>query len=330
MVEEIDFVIPWVNGNDPEWRAERASYEAPKEADNREVRFRDWDNLRYWFRGVEKYAPFVRKIFFVTWGHLPEWLNTKHSKLVIVNHKDYIPEEYLPTFNANTIELNIHRIKGLSKHFVYFNDDVFVVSPTKPDDYFSDGMPKDTFALNTVCFAPDSVGHIIGSDLTVINERFKKRECFEKYYKKYFSPIYGKHLIRTVLLLPWRYFQGFFNNHLCSNFLKSTFEKVWDEYYETMSTTCECKFRNPLNVNQWLMKYWQLAEGNFSPMSSRAGMYYRLSEDKLSEIYDVVIRHKYKFICLNDYEKINDFNKVKHEVSDMFEKILPEKSGFEL
>ena len=107
----IDFVIIWVDGSDPEWRAVKNQY-VPKAIgeDDQEVRYRDWDNLQYWFRGVEKYTPWVNKIHFVTWGHLPKWLNVNHPKLHIVNHKDYIPEEYLPTFNSHTIEMNLHRI----------------------------------------------------------------------------------------------------------------------------------------------------------------------------------------------------------------------------
>ena len=57
-VKPIDFVIIWVDGNDSEWKAEKDKYDdAPKTHANSEVRFRDWDNLRYWFRGVEKFAP---------------------------------------------------------------------------------------------------------------------------------------------------------------------------------------------------------------------------------------------------------------------------------
>lgn len=67
--------------------------------------------LKYWFRGVEKYAPWVHKIYFVTCGQKPDWLNENHDKLVLVNHEDYIPHEYLPTFSSHTIELNFHRIK---------------------------------------------------------------------------------------------------------------------------------------------------------------------------------------------------------------------------
>lgn len=85
--ESIDFVITWVDGGDAAWQAEKNRYGKEMypagasalrraENDDSDERYRDWDNLKYWFRGVEKYAPWVRKIHFVTWGHLPEWLLT--------------------------------------------------------------------------------------------------------------------------------------------------------------------------------------------------------------------------------------------------------------
>ncbi|WP_407192009.1 hypothetical protein [Citrobacter freundii] len=36
----------------------------------------------------------------VTCGQIPSWIDTKNKKLNIVFHKDFIPEEYLPTFNS--------------------------------------------------------------------------------------------------------------------------------------------------------------------------------------------------------------------------------------
>ena len=95
--------------------------------------------MRYWFRGIEKFMPFVNKIFFVTWGHIPEWLNTDNEKLVIVNHRDYIPEKYLPTYNSNVIEMNFHRIKDLSECFVNFNDDMFITDYVTEDYFFKKG-----------------------------------------------------------------------------------------------------------------------------------------------------------------------------------------------
>jgi len=99
------------------------------------ARYRDRDILRYWFRGVEKYANWVHRVYFVTDNQKPSWLNTACPKLEMVDHTDFIPSCYLPTFNANTIELNFHRINGLSEHFVAFNDDMFINQPVTPDYY---------------------------------------------------------------------------------------------------------------------------------------------------------------------------------------------------
>ncbi len=130
---DVDFVVTWVDGNDPVWQAEKAKYSPAKTSDARTSRYRDWDNMQYWFRAVEKFAPWVRKVHFVTYGHLPKWLNTNNPKLHIVNHKDFIPSKYLPIFNVNPIELNLHRIEGLAERFVYFNDDMFLLQPVKKD-----------------------------------------------------------------------------------------------------------------------------------------------------------------------------------------------------
>lgn len=121
----IDFVITWVDGDDPQWINKFEYFSKLSEGDKRMVRYRNWDLLRYWFRGVEKYTPWVRYVFFVTEGHIPSWLNIKYTKLKIIKHSDFIPSEDLPLFNSRAIEVNLHRIPGLSEQFVYFNDDFF-------------------------------------------------------------------------------------------------------------------------------------------------------------------------------------------------------------
>jgi len=125
----IDFVVTWVDGNDPVWQKERAETLGLHEyaaSGNGVCRYRDWSSFRYWFRAVETYAPWVRYVHLVTWGHVPEWLKLDCPKLRIVNHKDYVPAEYLPTFNCQPLELNLFRIPDLSEHFVYFNDDMLL------------------------------------------------------------------------------------------------------------------------------------------------------------------------------------------------------------
>ena len=128
---DIDFVITWVDMNDPEWLEEFSRYRYDKHNTRNgvsEARFRDNGFLRYWFRGVEKFAPWVRKIHFIVNGRTPEWLDTSNPKLHIVRHADFIPAEFLPTFNSVVIERYMHHIPGLSDHFVYFNDDFYIIN----------------------------------------------------------------------------------------------------------------------------------------------------------------------------------------------------------
>ena len=66
---------------------------------------------------------------------------------MIVKHEDYIPEEFLPTFQSRTIDMNFHRIKDLSEHFVYFNDDMFLINPTTKEDFFVNGLPCDSAVM---------------------------------------------------------------------------------------------------------------------------------------------------------------------------------------
>ena len=327
----IDFVIAWVDGNDPEWRAEKAQYSGEQgSGDQREVRFRDWDTLRYWFRGVEKFAPWVNRIHFITWGHLPEWLNTENPKLNIVNHKDYIPEKYLPTFNSHTIELNLHRIPGLAEHFVYFNDDMFLTAPVTPEDFFRNGIPCDTFALNAIYFGKDSVGPINGNNICLINEHFNKKKQMKKYWFKWFAPVNGlKNIIRTALLLAWPWFPGFLYSHTSTNLLKTTMEEVWEKEQDVLDKTCSDQFRRQTNVNQWIFKYWQLASGNFVPVSAKDKRCYHVKDD-IEPVCQSLEEKRYKILCINDTGKTTDFEKKAEWVRQEFEKILPEKSGFEI
>ena len=139
---DIDFVVLWVDGSDPVWQAEKAKHQGKTLDDSNSVnRFRDWGLMPYWFRAVEKFAPWVRKVHFVTCGHVPAFLNLEHPKLHHVKHADFLPAEALPTFSSHAIEMNIHRIPGLAEQFVYFNDDMFLIRPVPETAFFRDGLP---------------------------------------------------------------------------------------------------------------------------------------------------------------------------------------------
>lgn len=331
---KIDFVLAWVDGSDKEWQKEKAKYcKEGIPGDNREERYRDWDILKFWFRGVEKYAPWVNKIFFVTWGHLPPWLDIKNPKLEIVNHMDYIPGQFLPTFNSHTIELNFHRIKGLSEHFVYFNDDFFIINHVKQDDFFVNRTPKDMLALQPVVANVDNpvMPYIYLNNSMLLAKHFDKRSNIKKQPGSYFHIGYPfMYFFYNMLEVVFPKFTGFYTVHGPSPFLKSTFETAWQEEGDFLSRTCMHKFRDKDDASQYFIREWQKLSGHFYPANvKKLCRYFELGNDN-KKLYNTLMKQSCKMACINDANTAIYFNKVQQELAICFKSIFPVKSSYEL
>ena len=328
---KIDFVIPWVDGTDREWFEEKQKYSETKDDYGSAMhRFRSWDNLQFFFRGVEKFTPWVNRVYFVTWGHLPPWLNTDNEKLRIVKHEEFIPKEYLPTFNSSAIMLNLHRIPGLSENFVLFNDDTFLLKPSAPEVFFQKDLPCDEFSLNPIIPKGDRFffAHTVVNNVRIINQYFDKNAAFKKNRSKYLNLKYGKENIRTLLLLSWGCFLGFKNHHLPLAHKRSTFDILWEKEKDALEETCLHRFRDPGDLNDWLMRYWNLCSGDFMPRSAKFGRYFDVGRDN-SSLCSYIREQKGNVICMNDNSTEIDFEKAKQEINAALEAILPEKSSFE-
>lgn len=328
MNNKIDIVVPWVDGADPEWQKEKSKYSASKNDDDNINRYRDWGMLRFWFRGIEKYAPWVNKIHFITWGHLPEWLDTENPKLHIVNHKDYIPEKYLPVFSANPIELNMHRIDSLEEHFIYFNDDMYVIDKISPEDFFVNGLPYDNATENVLRFNPGGIDHMIGNDVLLINKNFDKDECIRKNKKQWFSLHAPISAFKNLYMAPIKSFSAFINPHIPIPYLKSTLEEVWEKEGAALDDTSSHRFRSHEDVNQWLFRYWQFAKGSFVQSKGPQGKFFSIGKDD-DAIEDAVVNKKYKMVCLSDDSVKLDFDKEQKKINEVFTRILPDKCSFE-
>jgi len=331
MIERtIDIVLPWVNPSDPKWQEERNAYSGEKlsTSDSREIRFRDWDNLQYLFRGIEKYAPWVRKIHFITYGHIPKWLNVDHSKINIVNHKDFIPAEYLPTFSSHVIELNMHRIKGLSENFIYFNDDIFIIDKLKENDFFQNGLPCDSLASTLIVPKAGTFSPILFNTVACINRHFDKRTSMKKKKYLWFNPAYKlDYMIRSLLFMPWKEYVGFATHHLAMPYNKSTLKTVWIEENDLLTETCKHKFRDDRDINQYIFRYWQLASGNFYPHKLLGNMMTNQKESQL--IVDYIYKKKGKLICINDNNPECKFEEYKKDVNNALNSVFPNRSSFE-
>lgn len=331
--DAIDFVIPWVDGSDENWIAERNKY-AIDHIDKNNVLYRDWDNLQYFFRAIEKYAPWVHKVYFITYGHTPEWLNTNNPKLVIVNHKDYIPEKYLPTFSSHVIELNLHRIKGLSSKFVYFNDDIFLNNYVKPEDFFINDLPCDTAMLNVHCPNKEEIIYDIQiNNVRLINSHFDFKKILKEKHNEWFNFKYGLYCnMQNLIFSKCNRFPGFQPLHVCNSYLKSSFEDVWKAEEEELNRTCLNKFRTRNDVNQYLIKDWQIVNSKFTPSSKvkHSKVFYLDFNKNIEKIKKTLFSKKIKFICLNDGNIDGSFESIKDEINEILNKKFPQKSSFEL
>lgn len=156
----IDVVYTWVNGNDAAWQARKAQalrihrpeqFVAQAMSD---ARFADHDELKFSLRSLDQFAPWVRKIWIVTAGQTPDWLNDENPKIQIVDHQEIWPDESgLPNFNSHAIEANLHHIPGLADKFLYFNDDFILTRPVRPSAfYYGNGISKVFFSRALVNF----------------------------------------------------------------------------------------------------------------------------------------------------------------------------------
>jgi len=337
-VDKIDFVILWVDGDDESW-IESYNYHkkliTPMDASIDKSRFRDMGILKYLFRAIDNFTPWVNKVHFVTCGQKPSWLDPNSPKLNIVNHTDFIPSEILPTFNSTSIEMYLHKIPGISERFVYFNDDMFINKPLSPSFFFKNSLPCDTLSLypnieDDISSYP--YGAMMHTVLTLINKKRSPRTVAKNNLTKFFNYKYGfANNVRNLLSLPWWGFTGFKLTHSGQPYLKSTFEKVWDEYAELLYHSSHSKFRQANNISQYLFSFTQLVSGDFYPVSPKGRYaFYNLCTKNHFSALENITSQRDAIICLNDSEKMDDFDKVMSLVQSTFEKKFPIKSSFEI
>jgi hypothetical protein len=151
--DTIDAVVLWVDGDDPGHRAKLDRYLAQigrRPVAARSTRFRSVGEIDFCLASILKFAPFIHRIHVVTDDQAgpivalaSHWPEAWRSKLALVDHRDIFAghEQHLPSFNSLAIESLMHRVPGLARQFVYFNDDFMLIKPVKASDFFRQGKP---------------------------------------------------------------------------------------------------------------------------------------------------------------------------------------------
>jgi len=308
----IDAVITWVNGNDEAWLQKKSEFPGfsqwelyHSDTEINDPRFRDFGLLKYTIDSILKYAPWIRNVFVVT---MQQKLNFEYSdpRVKVVYHEEFIPAQYLPTFNSNTIELNLHRIPGLSEHFILFNDDMLLNSPVIPEDFFVGDLPKDVFGFKPVVPVYGSIGSIDINNVAIINKHFPKHRYLHANLKNLFNIHYGfSTILQTILCLPWKQYIGFKSFHVPIAHRKADFKKIWSLEGSLLDTTCRSRYRSGNDISHWVIRYFRLVTGQLLPESPRTFKYYDLANIELQDLQQDLLSETHSLICINDTPNVD-------------------------
>ena len=311
-IPNIDLVYLWVDGNDPKWQAKRNAFLERKVENSLSSfngRYVNNDELKYSLRSVERYAPWVRKIFIVTDDQTPEWLDIENPKIKIIDHKEILPAESLPCFNSNVLEHFLYKISNLSEYFILSNDDTFFNKIVSPTTFFG----KDGYPIIRLTRKPF--------------RRFRwflREQIFKNPHK-----LYSKALFNAAELVKQKF--GFFYNglphHNIDSYLKSDCIRVGEQIFKNeIDHTKMNHIRNANDIQRIVYSYVALAEkrGHLRYVSNDESLHIHIQKDRH---FEKLKKFNPTFFCINDTEYADDNDRMKLKV--WLSTRFPEKSEFE-
>jgi len=352
--EDIDCVVLWVDGSDPQWQHARAvslaeinaSGSLIQEKASGQRRYRDWNIFKYFFRAIETNSPWFNKIHLVTCGQAPKWLNVKHPKLCLVNHRDIFKDpSNLPVFNTNAIHANLLGIPNLSEKFVLFDDDLFILNQTLPNYFFENEMPKDYIKYSKMSFRCEDSGW-----LSALYQTIEKMQSTFKVNKKellglpLIAPEYGM-LLNCYNL--FNFLRSFLQSrtiftplgirHYPQPLLKQSLRAINQLFEKDIIKTSRHKFRHPEDITSYIYRYWHLLNKKFVPFFESPNilrMFSLRDYEALTEQVRSLKNGKVRFLCINDdapnTTSERDLAAMERLLTESMEKVFPKKSLFEI
>lgn len=310
---DVDLVYLWVDGSDEEWLTQKKRFLGEDIALNTEAtsKARNADNneLLYSLRSVEQNAPWIRKIFIVTDGQKPKWLNLYNDRVKIVDIRDLLPLEALPCYNSVIIEHFLYKIPDLSEHFLYSNDDMFINTKVSPDFFFTnEGLP------------------IVRLQRSNSNKWFNRCRSVLKIH----TNIYRKTIEKSALLIDekfGKYYSGI-PHHNIDSYLKSDYKSVSaDIFRQEIGATVKHHLRSDNDIQRIIYLYYALATGRGKLRYVTRKESCRIRIHKPDFMYFIKKYNPHLF-CLNDSHHANDADRCR--VEPFLKSLFPDKSAFEL
>lgn len=297
---KVDLVYLWVDDKDPLWQKKRVQStksEVIKESADA-CRFKDNNELKYSLRSVEKFAPWINRIFVVTDNQIPSWLNTDCDKIRVVDHSEIIPKDKLPVFNSCVIENRIPFIADLSEYFLLANDDTF----------FWDAVDENFFFDR-------------GKIIFRVGNRIKNKE---------YRHLYGHSVYKAYQMIKDKFGVSvpYFSHHNIDAYKKSVFLECIQAFQTDFDETLSHKFRTIDDVQRVIVSFYAAVNNKaitretvvnpilkFLGLKNPESEYFGLKKSNLTKIKT----SKAKLLCINDNRKTTDYDR------EMMVKILEEK-----
>lgn len=307
---EIDLVYTWVDDKDPAWAKRKAEFDESAKDCNKDAisicRFFNNDELKYSLRSAEKNIPWIRKIFIITDNQTPDWLDTNNDRIKIVDHKEILPNDKLPLYNAAAIENGISEIKELSEFFIYTNDDMFFWNKMEPEFFFEGEKP--------ICR---------------LGSKIKKN--------KEYKHLYGAMIYRAYSLVKEKFGVEvpYFPHHNADSYRKSLFKECKEVFKEQFDATTNNRFRDFSDMQRSVISYYSIAKNEALAKNVALNFFEKLTgKTPDSEFISATMKKipkikntKAKLLCINDTLKTT--NEARKLVKEILDAKFPEKSSFE-
>lgn len=280
----IDAVFTWVDGQDPDhlekrlYWSDKTKHHVEEVFDtNQSYRYESIDEIKYSVISVLRYLPWVRTVYIVTDNQKPP-VDLNHPKIKLIDHKEIIPHEHLPTFNSHAIEAHLWRIPNLSRYYLYLNDDCFINKHMTKDRFLKNG--KIQLAFNKIKLTSDNL---------------KVTKDMKAYY------IGGKNaykLLETIYPRSERYYTF----HHAILYDKKIHEEIWKLFPVEMQRTSQAKFRSLTDVSPNILASWMAIEKGLAEVGSFNSQYYTLRKKMTEKRFQRMVNRikNSELFCLND------------------------------
>lgn len=279
-VKAIDYAVPMVFHDDPEWR--KGFMEAGHRYDENNltdfVRYRSWGTEELLMRCVLKFMPWLRNIYIILAqeSQKRDWMDKLSPKVRIVYHRDFMPQWALPTFNSCAIEMFLYRIPGISDRFLYGNDDMFPLVPLTDEEFFDGNIPCLHHTEKEFPSNPNIFHMSCRNGLNFVAKEF------------------GKRYITTWLK----------GGHSITPMLKNTWEHLWDIGKGDIEVSIT-RFRDSRNFNQWICPWWHHLSGQYTDRTPKRS--YVSTRNSVNDVARIMSAKDAGIVCVNDNECERDY-----------------------